>query len=248
MLLFHQNAPVKIRRHVERSFQLVPVMRHRNADAAAQIRRLDNRRIADNLTRHIEVFVLVGEKAVPIEIDAGQRREAKPLERRLHHDLIHPHCAACDAGAGVGNIRQLQQPLQGSILAVHAVHRQHSHIYLRVFLHSAARLLQQYTLCRDGRKKHLVHTLSLEIGLFIKRHAFQRFAGIPYAVACNIDGNDLIFAFIRIFNELRPRDNGNVVLRASPSKKHSQFFHFFLQHSLKLSQPGKRPRLGSYSL
>src|SRR4028118_1717638 len=112
------DAPVELRRRVEGGAQPLGVLSLPDADAGAEVSRLDEARVAQGVfdLPHpcLRIFppLLAGE-AYPL--DLGEPVVGEDL---FHGDLVHPDGAAEDPAADVGHAGQLEHALDGPVLAV----------------------------------------------------------------------------------------------------------------------------------
>ena len=114
---------VELERVPDRDGELTFVVRLRDADARAHVRRLDEAREAELLRGGLDERVDIVAVA---QREVRRDREPGAHERALHHDLVHADRGAEHTGADVRQARELEQALHRAVFAVRTVqHRQH---------------------------------------------------------------------------------------------------------------------------
>jgi hypothetical protein len=199
---------------LERRPQFLAVVSLRNAHRRAQIGRLHKNRVAqrrldpgDGLARR--AFPLGPEQRyVPDEGQFGLGEEP------LHYVLVHARRRAQHAGADVGDPGQLEEPLDGPILAKGSVQHGKDHVQaLAVQAGLAALRRVSLTRARLCRSRALQQPLRSRRG--------QPMPGLVDANRHHLE----LPAINRLQNRSR-REQRNLMLAAPPAKKnsHSQFF------------------------
>ena len=103
------------------------VLRLRDTDARAQVGRLHEHRESER------AFELGGDLVAPL-LPRGARRRAsrsragRPGEQDLHQRLVHAERRRGDARADVWHVRELEQALDGAVLAVRSVQHREDHV------------------------------------------------------------------------------------------------------------------------
>ena len=115
--LFDQNFPVVLRRQIQCGRQFPRVMNLADPHGRSPVHRLHKQRVGQFLfnLRADDVritFPVRAEDEFP-----GNNGKVRVAEQALHHILIHACRGGKHAGSDVGNIRQFQKSLDGTILA-----------------------------------------------------------------------------------------------------------------------------------
>ncbi len=99
-----------------------------DADARAKVGRLDEQRIGQLRLDRADDVRLVGLPRVPPDDDpVGHAQAARP-EQDLHDRLVHADGGGQHAAPHVGDVGELEQSLNGAVLAVRAVQHGEDHV------------------------------------------------------------------------------------------------------------------------
>src|SRR5439155_22303475 len=90
-------------------------------DARAAVRGLHEAGIAEGLLDGLDKAVAPGFEVASPQDTMIDDRETGLAEHDLHHRLVHPQRRTQDTRADVGDVRQLEEPLQRALLSAHAM-------------------------------------------------------------------------------------------------------------------------------
>ena len=245
--MLDENAAVKRSRRVDRVGQTLTVARLGNADGRTEVGRLDKGGIADLALHAVEhgLAVLLPIAALkPGHIKHGQ---AAALVDQLHGDLVHTSGGAEHARRSIRHTIELQQTLNGAVLAIHAVeaHQRALHIPKhRIAAEEAGLFLdQQRAAALLGHQLAFRDAALVKMG--IKIHAAQRVARPPAARHINVDGDDGIFGGIRIIHRLNGGNDRNIVLTGTAAVQNNQshvLSHLLIRYSYREDRFQTAPR------
>ena len=168
--------------------QLVLAAGLRDADGRAQARGLDE----DGESERVLEAVLA-----PKQRHAPRHRHALVAKHRLEQVLVHAQRGRGHAGADIGDVRQLEEPLHGPVLSERPVQDWKDHV------HSGERL-------RDARGRH-GQRLHGRAPVPLQLRARAR-AERPAAVAPNLDRHRLVTAGVEALEHRAGRLERDLVL------------------------------------
>ena len=155
----------------------------------------------------------LGEIAVAQQ-DVARLRHAVGGEQPAHQRLVHAHRAPRDAGADVGGGAQLQQALQGAVLAVAPMHDREDDVHAG----KVGGSLAAFERPASGFLAEPVRAVRLAALQALARLLL----GQPLAPAGDAQRDDLEALGIRLAHDCARRDHGDLMLRRLPAEEHRQ--------------------------
>ena len=213
------------KRQLHRGGELVVRLGLRDADARSEVGRLDEHRIAQ-LARDARGDAAGAALHSRAATEVGHDRQPVRGEQRLHHRLVHADGRAEHAGADVGHVGELQQPLHGAVLAVRAVEHREDHVDAEPLTAavgstgSSASVGACFMHVRGGERR--------------RRLAGQR----PASVLVDADRNRLVAAAVEMLEDRRGRGDRHFVLAGPAAVDHADAK--FLRHNEGSTYRGAR--------
>ena len=141
------------------------------------------------------------------------------VSHQLGQCLIHGHSGSGNMGSHIGDAGQLQQALDGTVLAVCAVkHREH---HINPFPHHTVALKVQQTLAtnrRDGRPAVSGKTLPIAA----RKHRIIRTAKEdPIAALSDTHGENVVLLRVQAIQNILRRTQRNLMLRADAAEQNA---------------------------
>ncbi|CDN44222.1 hypothetical protein BN871_EK_00080 [Paenibacillus sp. P22] len=195
--LLDDDLAVVAQRELDGCDELFPVAGFGDADAAAEIGRLDEAGIAESdLRLHDEeraVLLPLG----PVEVAVDALLEPLVGEHLFHENLVHAYCRSKDPRSDVRNIGHFHQSLDRAVLAERSV-QQREHDVDRPSrssgrsgrrLEGALSGLSRRQSAEYGRQRHAAVLCRGQLQLLDAVRSFQQHSsGAPFALTRNIEG------------------------------------------------------------
>lgn len=189
----------------------VDVVGARHADRRAHVRRLDEHH-RSQLGEQV-LGQTRGAQVVHVDRPPAGLGDPVGVEDGLGHHLVHRNRGAEDAGADVRQAGQLEQALDGAVLAVRSVEHGDDHGAARVGV--------------GGRQGQRIGTGAGHVDRRRQRptvrHQRHRLLGqLPVTVAGDADGHHLVAVGVDGRHHVAGRHPADVVLGGSPTEQHDQ--------------------------
>ena len=228
--LLNQHAAVILKRQFKAVHQPFAVIRTADTDRRAEVRGLDEHRIAQFLLHLVQhgVFVLLIHGAREPAIRQTRQRP-RAAEELLHHDFVHADGAACHARGRVRQIRQFQHSLQRAVLAVQPMHDDNANFQPRY--HDlrwmreqplAGTVRQQRARTRRHVQRNGFDARFVRVKGRVRLDAAERISRIPDAVFADIHRDDVVLLAVHMVHQLHRADDGHLALTAAGTENHTK--------------------------